>query len=747
MKYSLRKKIIYTLLIVVLLAGSTLTALFGVDGKGSGSAKQIPLGLDLAGGVSITYEIKEENPDQQDIKDTIKRLEQRVESKSTESQVYQAGANRITVEIPGVTDANAILEELGNPGTLEFLDTENYELWAAKKDYKAVITGEDVESAVAYTDTNSTSSSSFGVQLTFSTSGAKAFETATRENKGKPIYIVYDGEVVSSPIVQAVISEGIASITDMDSWESASELATYIRIGAIPLTLEEASSNIVGAQLGKDAIKTSLYAAALGLAILCIFMIVVYRIPGVVATFALWMYTALVLCLVSAYELTLTLPGIAGIILGIGMAVDANVVIYSRIREEIGAGRNVEDSIGAGYHKATSAIVDGNITTLIAAAVLYMLGTGPIKGFATTLALGIVVSMFTALVITRIIMKLLYNFGFKNAKWYGKTVHKKTLNVLGIRKWCFSGSVALILAGVIGMIAFAATGKGILNFGLEFVGGTSTTITFDKEYTQEEIEKDIIPVIIEATGVKSVQQQKVKDSTKVTFKTSELSLEKRQDMEEAVAKKFPIKKGAIVESDTIGGSVSDSMKQSAIISVIIATICMLIYIWFRFKDIKFAAAAVVALLHDVLIVLAFYAIARVNVGTTFIACMLTIVGYSINATIIIFDRIRESLAEANEKADIVKLVNDAVTSTFTRSVNTNITTFIMLLTLFIFGVASVREFALPLMVGVIIGAYSSVCITSPLWYVFGGKKKGVIAAEKRRQKEKEIKRNSDGSVV
>ncbi len=747
MKYSLRKKIIYSLIIVVLLVGSTITATIGIDGKGSGSASDIPLGLDLAGGVSITYEIKEDNPTQQDIDDTIAKLEDRVEGKSTESQVYPSGSNRITVEIPGVTDANAILEELGNPGTLEFLDTENYQLWAADKEYKAVITGNDVEGAVAYTDTSSNSKSSFGVQLTFSSAGAKAFETATKENMGNPIYIIYDGEVVSSPIVQAVISEGIASITDMDSWESASELATYIRIGAIPVTLEEVSSNIVGAQLGHDAIKSSLYAAALGLVILCIFMIVVYRLPGVVATFALWMYTALVIVAVASYDLTLTLPGIAGIILGIGMAVDANVVIYSRIREEIGAGRNVEDSINAGYHKATSAIVDGNITTLIAAAVLYMFGTGPIKGFATTLAVGIVISMFTALVITKIIMKLFYNFGFKDAKWYGKTVHNKKLNVLGIRKWCFIGSIALVLAGFIGMAVLAATGKGILNFGLEFVGGTSTTFTFDKEYTQEEIEKDIIPVIKESTGAKNVQQQKVKESTQVTFKTIELSKDKREALEKAVAKKFPLKEGTMMESDTIGGSVSASMKQSAIVSVVIATICMLLYIWFRFRDIKFAAAAVIALLHDVLIVLTFYALARVPVGTTFIACMLTIVGYSINATIIIFDRIRESLAAADEKANIVDLVNDAVTSTFTRSINTNITTFIMLASLFIFGVASVQEFALPLMVGVIIGAYSSVCITSPLWYVLGGKKKGVIAAEKKRQKAKEIKRNSDGSVV
>ena len=731
MKYGMKKKIGYSIIILAMLVGFTLIAIFGVDSNGSGSAKDINLGLDLAGGVSITYEVQEDNPSTQDMDDTIYKLEKRVEGKSTESQVYQAGNNRITVEIPGVTDANSILEELGTPGSLEFVDATNYTAWS-NGDYTTLLTGSDVESAQAYTDTSSSSSTSYGVQLTFTDDGAKKFEEATGNNVGNIIYIIYDGQVVSAPRVQTTISGGTASITNMESFESADTLATFVRIGSIPLTLKEVSSNIVGAQLGKDAIRTSLYAAILGLILLCIFMIVVYKIPGVVATFALWIYTALVLILVSVYDLTLTLPGIAGIILGIGMAVDANVVIYSRIREELGAGRSVENAINAGYSKATSAIVDGNITTLIAAAVLYIFGSGTIKGFATTLAVGIVVSMFTALVITRVIMKLFYNFGIKDAKWYGKTVHKKKFNVLGIRKYCFIGSAVVILAGFAGMIGFNATGNKVLNFSLEFVGGTTTTFTFDKEYSQQEIENDIIPVITKATGISTVQQQKVQDSTKVTFKTVDLSLEQREAMETAVKEEFPIQDGTIVESDTISSSVSSTMKKDAFISVIIATICMLVYIWFRFRDIKFAAAAVVALLHDVLVVLAFYALVRVQVGTTFIACMLTIVGYSINATIIIFDRIRENLRNADSKTNITDLVNDAVTNTFTRTINTSLTTFIMLFTLFIFGVTSVREFALPLMVGVVCGAYSSVCITSALWYVMGGKKRGVIEEEKKK---------------
>jgi SecD/SecF fusion protein len=728
MKYDMKKKVIYSALIFAMLVGFTLIAIFGVDENGSGSAKDIDLGLDLAGGVSITYETDESNPSKQDMEDTIYKLEKRVEGKSTESQVYQAGDNRITVEIPGVTDAEEILNELGTPGSLEFLDSTGYTAWSNKQDYTPLLTGSDVKSAQAYTDNQSTTSStSYGVELTFTEDGATKFATATSNNVGKIIYIIYDDNVVSYPTVKQAITGGTASITDISSFEEADDLATYIRIGSIPLTLKEVSSNIVGAQLGQNAIRTSLYAAILGLVLLCIFMIIIYRVPGVVATFALWIYTTLVLILVSVYDLTLTLPGIAGIILGIGMAVDANVIIYSRIKEELGAGRSVELAINSGYHKAMSAILDGNITTLIAAAVLYIFGSGPIKGFATTLAVGIVVSMFTALVVSRIIMKLLYNFGFTDNKWYGKTVHKKTYNFLGIRKWCFIISIVAILSGFAGMGIFSATGNRMLNFSLEFVGGSTSTYTFEKEYTQAEIENDIIPVIKEAGDIKEVQQQKVKDSTQVSFKTVDLSLEQREDIEHAVTEKFPIKSGTIVESNTISSSVSNTMKRSAIISVIIATVCMLIYIWFRFRDIKFAAAAVIALCHDVLVVLAFYAIARVSVGTTFIACMLTIVGYSINGTIIIFDRIREQLKTATSKTNITELVNSSITYTLSRTINTSFTTFIMLFTLFIFGVTSVKEFALPLMVGIVCGGYSSVCITSALWYIMGGKKRGVTS--------------------
>lgn len=697
----------------------------------------IKLGLDLAGGVSITYQAKEENPSAEDMSDTQYKLQQRVQNYSSEAEVYQEGGNRINVDIPGVTDANKILEELGKPGSLQFYD----------ENWNVVLEGTDVASAkaVIYKD-QQTGNNNYEVALTFTDEGTKKFADVTAANVGKKIAIVYDNVMYSNPTVQQAITGGQASISGMTSYEEAENLASTIRIGSLSLELEELRSNVVGAKLGQEAITTSLKAGAIGFGIVCVFMIVVYLIPGLAASLALCLYVALMLILLAAFEVTLTLPGIAGIILGIGMAVDANVIIYTRIREEIAAGKSVENSILAGYDKATSAIVDGNVTTLIAAIVLYIFGTGPVKGFATTLAVGNIVSIFTALVITKVIMKLLYNFGLTKPSMYGKTTHRRTYDILSIKKWTITVSIVLIVIGFITMGVQSALGNRALNFSLEFVGGSTTSFTFDKEYSQSEIENDIIPVIRDAAGITEVQQQKVQNSTKVSFKTTDLSLEQREAVEEAVTAKFPIEDGSIVETDTISSSVSSTMKKNAILSVILATIAMLIYIFARFRDIKFALAAVMALLQDVLVVITFYAVFRVPVGNTFIACMLTIVGYSINGTIIIFDRIREMLKGANSKTNITELVNSAITSTLTRNINTTITTLIMLVMLYILGVTSVKEFSLPLIVGIIVGFYSSVFLTSSFWYMLGGKNRGVIdEAVNKRKKAESI--GKDGAQV
>ena len=670
--------------------------------------------------------------------DTIYKLQKRVEQYSTEATVYQEGDDRISIEIPGVTDANEILSELGQPGSLYFikekdsdgnpnygLDTSGHYVLAKsmdelKEEGSVVLTGTDIKSAKSGSYQDSTTGANENVvQLSMTKEGTEKFAEATKAAKEakETIAIYYDGELISVPSVNAEITDGQAIIEGNMSYEEAEQLASTIRIGGLSVELEEIRSNVVGAQLGEEAISTSLMAGAVGLAIVFVFMCVVYLLPGFASSLALVIYTGLILVLLNAFDITLTLPGIAGIILGIGMAVDANVIIFARVKEELTAGKSVKSALNAGFHKAMSAILDGNITTLIAAAVLWLKGSGTVKGFAQTLALGIVVSMFTALVITRMIVYAFYAVGIRNTKLYGWIKEERApIDFLGKRKIFFAVSVAVILVGFVFMGVNAGTGKGALNYSLEFKGGTSTNVTFDKAYTLKEIDETMIPDLEKVTDDPNIQVQTVANSNQVIFKTQTLDLEKREAFAKYMADEFGVEEKDIT-TENISSTVSSEMRVDAIIAVAIATVFMLLYIWLRFKDIRFATSAVVALIHDVLVVLAFYVIARISVGNTFIACMLTIVGYSINATIVIFDRIREEMKTKKRGEELDVLVNRCITRTLTRSIYTSLTTFVMVAVLFIIGVSSIKEFALPLMVGIICGAYSSVCITGALWYV------------------------------
>lgn len=706
-------------LLVLLLA----VGLFGF--LGYDTMDDIKLGLDLAGGVSITYQAVSENPSSEEMSDTIYKLQQRVQNYSTEAEVYQEGSNRINIDIPGVSDANAILEELGKPGSLIFTDEEG----------QVILTGDQVSSAKAgIIDQNGTKS--YVVSLTFTEEGTKAFADATTANVGKRIAIIYDGMVYSNPVVREAITGGQCQIDGMTDYNEAENLAATIRIGSLSLELEELRSNVVGAKLGQEAISTSLKAGAVGFAIVALFMIAVYLIPGVAAVLALAMYVGVILLVLSAFDVTLTLPGIAGIILSVGMAVDANVIIFTRIKEEIGLGKTVKSAIKTGFAKALSAIVDGNVTTLIAAAVLYLRGSGTVKGFATTLAIGIVLSMVTALFVTKGALYALYALGFEDAKFYGIKKDGKTINFLGKRNLCFIISIVVIVAGWVGMAVNSGQIGRVLNYGMDFTGGTSTNVTFNEDMSLEDISAKVVPVVSKITGDADVQTQKVAGTNEVIIKTKTLNVDQRQQLEDAMVENFGVEAEKIT-AESISGAVSAEMKQDAAWAVVIATILMLLYIWLRFKDIKFAASAILALVHDVLVVLTFYALARWSVGSTFIACMLTIVGYSINATIVIFDRIRENLAlHGSNKQSLLDVVNLSITQTFTRSINTSLTTFIMVFVLFIMGVSSIREFALPLMVGIVCGTYSSVCVTGALWYVMTTFKQKRAAAAKAEAKKK-----------
>ncbi len=737
------KAAIFLVIFVALLGVFGYTAAVGLGESGAGAASSINLGLDLAGGVSITYQVVgDEAPDADDMADTIYKLQKRVEVYSTESVVYQEGEDRINIEIPGVSDANAILEELGKPGSLYFIyqsddagnlnydpygmfDAEGNVVYTMYKDIDTIVaegsaplTGIDVKSAQAMTGTDSMGNSDIVVDLTMTEEGTKKFADATTRafQRGETLGIYYDGKIISAPNVQAPLTNGSATITGNFTREEAEQLASTIRIGGLKLELEELHSKVVGAQLGEEAISTSIKAAAVGFVIIVIFLIAVYFVPGLAASLALALYVELIVILLDAFEITLTLPGIAGIILSIGMAVDANVIIFARIREELANGKTVKSAIDSGFKKAQSAIFDGNITTLIAAAVLGVMGSGTIKGFAATLALGIVLSMFTAMVVTKLLVKVFFALGFKNVKFYGVAKERKPVDFVAKKKIFFGISIALVVAGFVFMGVNKVQTGNILNYGLEFIGGTSTNVTFNEDMTLLDIDTKVVPLIEDITGDGNVQTQKIDGTNEVIFKTRSLSVDERENFKNTMVSNFAVDAEKIT-AETISSTVSGEMKRESIIAVAVATLFMLVYIWFRFKDIRFGASSVIALLHDVLVVLTFYAVVKVSVGTTFIACMLTIVGYSINATIVIFDRVRENLELMGRKDTLEDMVNNSITQTLSRSIFTSLTTFIMVAALYIFGVSSVKEFALPLMAGILCGTYSSVCITGALWLV------------------------------
>ena len=860
------KGIVKLIVILALIAGAVYI--------GKEAAPLIKLGLDLDGGVSITYQAAKDNPTAEEMGDSVYKLQLKAQDYSTEAEVYQEGGNKINIDIPGVSDANGILEELGKPGTLYFVEgnltwpllatdseiddiTENPNTATASglnsgrstsyysggvkvgettaedlvtgpgvvnsnesqanadltsetiagytntegvaatanpavdnilgdnvhiegadviqnpdgsiqiggtaqegatviqqgtptagseeipnydytkppifSDDQIVVSGNDITSARGGMYSDSYGQTQYVVELAFTDEGKQKFAKATERNLGQPIYIIYNGDIVSAPYVQSVISDGRAQITGMGSYEEANKLAQTIRIGAVPVPLVEIRSNVVGAKLGTDAINTSLKAGLIGFAIICLFMILVYRLPGLAASLALTMYVGLTLFFIQSFNITLTLPGIAGIILSIGMAVDANVIIFTRIKEEIGAGKNTRTAVKEGYNKALSAILDGNITTLIAAFVLNLKGTGSIKGFAATLALGIVLSMFTALFVTRFIMRAMLDLGLDNEILYGKKVDNKIVDFVGFRKISYAISLVLIIVGI-AFIAFnAAKGNGGFNYGLDFKGGSSTSVEFNEDLSLNDIDSRVVPIFENITNSSDIQTQKVANSNQVIIKSRTLSLEEMKTLYETLESSFGIPEEKIT-TENISGAVSVQMRRDAIVAVIISTILMLIYIWFRFKDIRFAGSAVIALLHDCLVTIGFYAVFRWTVDSTFIACMLTIVGYSINATIVIFDRIRENLGRLRGTS-LENIVNTSVTQTFTRSINTSLTTLIMVIVLYVLGVNSIKAFALPLIIGIICGGYSSICITGPLWYDFkkAGKKeeeKNVTAKKK-----------------
>lgn len=737
------KGVLQILLVLVLIAAFAFVAGKGLGAGHRGSAKNIRLGLDLKGGVSVTYQAyvtddkgkrTGEKPSDEAMSDTIYKMQKRVESlESTEAAVYQDGEERVTIDIPGVKNSKQVLAELGKAGALQFIlytdlkkadggtPAEGDKVVYDKE--KVLMTGDMIDQASAGTQQkNGTGSTQNVVQLKFKGKGVKKFANITGEHVGEQLAIVYDEKMVSAPTLQSEISDGECVIEGKFTFEEADQLASTLRIGALPLELENIHDNVVGATLGSQALNTSLLAGVIGLLLVIIFMIVMYRIPGVAAGIALIFYVGAMLLALNGLNVTLTLPGIAGIILSVGMAVDANCIIFTRIREELASGKTVSSAIQNGFSKALSAIIDGNVTTLIAALVLYLKGSGTVKGFALTLGIGILLSMFTAIFITRLLMRAFCALGCTNVKLYGVQKERKVINF--ISNWkkyvIISGIVFAVCIG--GLVVRAVSGGPLFNYSLDFAGGNSTTVALaDGASVTEEDKAAAEEVTKNVTG--EIPEISVSDNSKIVVRTNELSEEKAAQLKAELAGKFKVDEEKSIETSFISGSVSNEMKVDAIVATLIATLCMLLYIWIRFRKLATGVSAVLALVHDVIVVLTVYVIASsfIPVGSTFIACMLTIVGYSINDTIVIFDRIRENRKKASSRVGLAEVINKSITETLSRSINTSVTTFIMVFVLAVLGVDTIRQFAIPLIVGIISGCYSSVCVASPLWYLLSGK--------------------------
>ena len=712
------KKILSIIIVIIMLLGWV----FSVRGFGEGGsiADRMKLGLDMIGGVSVVLEADTDatGSELKSLMDQVQAvMERRVnEMGLSEPVITVENENRIRIELPGAQNAQEAIESIGKTAQLSFRTTDN----------QIVVTGENVKNATAevYQGTQSGLIGTYVVQLEFDAAGTDAFAEATRKViageitptmdgfYGNQIVILLDDDVISAPMVSTVINSSTCEITGNFTASSAGNLAALIRGGSLPVSLNEVQTEIVGPTLGLDAAHKSVVAGIIGLALIMIIMLVVYRFMGVVADIALLLYVLLYLWVMIGFHAVLTLPGIAGIILSIGMAVDSNVIIFSRIREEIGLGKSVRVAVQSGFKRAMGTIIDSQVTTIIAAVILYLLGTGSVRGFALTLLIGIVLSVFTAVVISQLLLQALAESKFASPKNFGVKEQKDTSKeekngypFMSKRKIFYLVSVALLVLGLgIGLI------RGF-NLGIDFTGGTVIQLNMGKQVDLEEVKK-----LLPDTDIRDGIQFAGENNEKIILKTTEvMDNAERQELCDKLQSAFGIAASNefVEQAGLIGPSVGSQLKSNALKAVVIASICMLVYIAIRFEW-RFGIGAIVALLHDALMLFAFYGLFHIQMNSPFIAGLLIVIGYSINDTIVIFDRIREGLKTSKRKQEYV--IDSSITACISRSIMTSVTTMVAILPLIILCGESIRAFALPLIAGVLVGTYSSIGIASGAYY-------------------------------
>ena len=681
----------------------------------------IRLGLDLVGGSRIVYEA--EIPDgynqanlADDMNSVQKVIRQRLTDKGfTEATVTLTGDNRVTVEIPQITNPEEAVQTLGTTAQLTFIDADGKE-WLTGSDIKKATYGYGRPTGNEVTDVHY-------VQVQFTSEGQKKFAEATgniaaRTDGTNIMAIVMDNQVISSPSVSSQIDSDSCVISGSFTRDSASELADLINAGQIPFSLKQVELRSVGPQLGADTMRTSLIAGAIGIVLVMLFMLIVYRIPGLVASIALCFYMVLEALIFSLVRVNLSLPGIAGIILSIGMAVDANVIIFERVKEELKNGKTVKSAIDSGFKRAFTAILDSNITTLIACAVLFFLGTGTIVGFATTLGIGVIVSMFTALTVTHFLLNRMVDFRIRNPKAYGlrdREAGKQRFAILKNFKIFGGISALLVVTGLVALILLPF-GKNLFNLSIDFAGGTEMEFNMHTEVTQD-VQTEVSGLFKDATGVDASSVTSSGDGNEdVLIRSTSITSEQRAAVIDKMLEKYSLADTDILNNNDVSASIGSDLQRSAVICSVLAIVLMMLYITFRF-EMTSGMAAVCCLMHDLLIMLSVYVWLQIPLDSNFIAAALTILGYSINASIIVFDRVRENLRTARRE-DFASVAERSVWQTMGRTINTTLTTLFTIGMVFILGVPSLKQFTLPLIVGILAGGWSSVLLSCSLWNVF-----------------------------
>lgn len=738
MNYKLKR--VLAVFIILITAFAWYITAFGLGDAMKPTKDDIKLGLDIKGGVYVVMEAQTDltgDELRELMEQTQAVIEERINQMGlSEPVVTIEGEKRIRVELPGADNAEEAIEQIGRTAQLQF----------ALADGTIVLDGGNVKDA----STGTAEEGGYAVNLKFDSEGADLFAQATttaysgtvtsaiQGMDNKAIMIVLDGQIISAPTVKNPITGGECQITGGFSQEEAANLAALIRGGALPVELKEITSSVQTAKIGYNALENSIMAGFIGIILIFILMVIGYRILGLAADLALALYVVIILNVMALVGSVLTLPGIAGIILSIGMAVDANVVIFARIREEIMGGRSIRLAVNNGFKRAMKTVIDSQVTTLIAAVILYQIGTSTVKGFAWTLMIGILVSLLTAVLVTRLFVEIIAESKrFSAKKFFGIREDNtatfnitKELHFMNKRKVFYSISCIIL---VIGLVFGLVRG---LNYGIDFTGGTMLQIDMGKQVATKDIEASIEKYDLDAEIIYSGD-----NNEEVVIRTMKaLDSDERAEVLGTLQEDFGFEDSDVLAQELFGPSVGKELRNNAIKAVLLSALFMLIYIRLRFSEWKFGGAALAGVLHDVLFVMAFYAIFNVQVNNPFIAGILTVVGYSINDTIVIFDRIRENLKYAR-RGGTEELVDKSITQTLGRSLMTSATTFIVMIPLLIMGGEAIREFTIPLMVGVLVGAYSSIAICCPLYYESAHRKHGSkylrdVEKKKREKKSK-----------